>query len=103
MAITQAAIAKTDPACVRAIELFVAVLGAEAGNLALRGLSTGGVMLAGGIPPRILSALAAPAFLERFNAKGRFSKWTRALPVRVSLEPRAALLGAVYTAANASR
>jgi glucokinase len=101
-AITQAALAKTDPACVHALELFVGVLGAEAGNLALRGLAIGGVMIAGGIPPKILPALAeAPTFLERFNAKGRFATWTRALPVLVSLEPRASLLGAVYSAVNA--
>ena len=100
-AITQAALAKTDPACVHALELFVAVLGAEAGNLALRGLANGGVTIAGGIPPKILQALVGASFSDRFNAKGRFASWTRALPVRVSLEPRASLLGAVYSAVNA--
>jgi glucokinase len=94
--IAQLALAKRDPVCVHALELFVAVLGAEAGNLALRGLATGGVVLGGGIPPRILTALQAPGFLARFHAKGRFTEWMRALSVRVSLEPKAALYGAAH-------
>jgi glucokinase len=87
-----------DPACTRALELFVEILGAEAGNMALRGLATGGVVIGGGIPPKILPALQHPRFTERFNAKGRFSAWTRGLPVRVALEPRAALFGAAHHA-----
>ena len=90
------ALSGKDPACTRALEMFVAVLGAEAGNLALRGLAVGGVVVGGGIPPKILPALAQPGFLARFNDKGRFTTWTRALSVRVSLEPKAALYGAVH-------
>ena len=82
--------------CLRALELFVGMLGAEAGNHALRGLATGGVVIGGGIAPKILPALQTPAFLARFNAKGRFSEWTRTLGVRVTLEPRAALFGAAH-------
>jgi len=85
-----------DPVCVRALDMFVAILGAEAGNLALRGLAVGGVVIGGGIPPKILPALAQPLFLARFNDKGRFARWTGALPVRVSLEPKAALYGAAH-------
>lgn len=98
--ISQAALDGRDPACVRALDMFVAILGAEAGNLALRGLATGGVILGGGIPPKILPALQHPRFLDRFHAKGRFSAWTRSLGVRVTLEPRAALFGAAHHAAT---
>jgi glucokinase len=98
--ISHAALERSDPTAVRALEMFVEVLGAEAGNHALRGLATGGVVLGGGIPPKILSALQHPRFLARFNAKGRFAPWTRALQVRVALEPRAALFGAAHHAAT---
>jgi glucokinase len=99
-AISHAALEGTDPTAVRALEMFVEILGAEAGNHALRGLATGGVVLGGGIPPKILSALQHPRFLDRFNAKGRFAPWTRARSVRVALEPRAALFGAAHHAAT---
>ena len=98
--IAETALAGGDSACVRALEMFVEILGAEAGNLALRGLAAGGVVIGGGIPPKILPALERPAFLTRFNDKGRFNKWTRALAVRVSLEPKAALYGAAHEAAT---
>jgi glucokinase len=94
--ISEAALAKTDECSVRALDLFAANLGAEAGNLALRTLATGGVVIGGGIPPKILPALQSGGLVERLNNKGRFSKWTRALGVRVALEPRAALLGAAH-------
>jgi glucokinase len=99
-AISRAALDQTDPDCVRALALFVAILGAEAGNLALRSLATGGVVIGGGIPPKILPLLQTGALVERFNDKGRFRRWTRALAVRVILEPRAALLGAAHHAAT---
>ena len=98
--ISQAALDRRDAACVRALEMFVDILGAEAGNLALRGLATGGVVLGGGIPPKILPALEAPRFLARFTAKGRFAAWARGLTVRVALEPRASLFGAAHHAAT---
>lgn len=99
-AISRAALAGTDAAAVRALEMFVEILAAEAGNHALRGLATGGIVLGGGIPPKILPALQHPRFLARLAAKGRFEGWVRALPVRVALEPRAALLGAAHHAAT---
>jgi glucokinase len=98
--ISHAALDHKDAACVRALEIFAELLGAEAGNLALRGLATGGVVIGGGIPPRILPALQQPRLIDRFNAKGRFARWTRTLAVRVALEPRAALLGAAHHAAT---
>ena len=85
--------------CVRALGLFVAIYGAEAGNLGLRLLATAGVYLGGGIAPRILQALRSPAFLDAFAAKGRFRPVLEAMPVRVILNDRAALLGAARRAA----
>jgi glucokinase len=99
-AVSHAALANKDAASVRALELFVEILGAEASNLALRNVAHGGVVIGGGIPPKILPVLQSGALIRRFNAKGRFSSWTRTLAVRVMLEPRAALLGAAHHAAS---
>jgi len=97
-AISRAALDRRDAACVRALELFTDILGAEAGNLVLRGFATGGAVIGGGIPPKILPMLSTGRLIERFNAKGRFAPWTRSLGVRVTLEPRAALFGAAHHA-----
>ena len=85
--------------CVRALELFVAIYGAEAGNLGLRMLATAGVYLGGGIAPRVLPALRGHGFLDAFAAKGRVRALLEALPVRVVLNDRAALIGAARRAA----
>ena len=98
--ISQAALDHSDASCVRALDMFVEILGAEAGNLALRGLAAGGVVIGGRIPPKILPALQHHRLIDRFNAKGRFAPWTRAIAVRVALEPRAALFGAAHHAAT---
>jgi glucokinase len=98
VAISKAAIDRTDTACIDALALFAAVLGAEAGNLALRTLAVGGIVIGGGIAPHIVPVLQAGELVERFNAKGRFADWTREVNLRVALEPRAALLGAGYQA-----
>jgi len=80
--------------CVATLNAFVSILGAEAGNLALKVLATGGVYLGGGIPPRILPALEQERFLEAFRRKGRFSDLLARVPVHVILNPKVALLGA---------
>jgi glucokinase len=90
-----------DATCARALEMFAEILGAEAGNLALRCLAMGGVAIGGGIPPKILPALQTGRLVDRFRAKGRFASWLATLPVRVALEPRAALIGAAHRAAAA--
>lgn len=72
--------------------------GAEAGNLALKFLATGGVYVAGGIAPKILARLRSGAFMEGFLAKGRHSDLLQAITVRVVLEPKAALFGAARRA-----
>jgi glucokinase len=94
--ISEAGLAGREPCCADAVARFAAILGAEAGNLALRSVATGGVVIGGGIPPKLLAALTAGGLLARFNAKGRFEAWTRACGVRVALEPRAALFGAAH-------
>jgi glucokinase len=82
-----------DPLSRAALDLFVSILGAEAGNLALKVLGIGGVYLAGGIPPRILPALGDDRFMRAFVAKGRLGKVLARVPVHV-VTLRAALLGA---------
>jgi glucokinase len=96
--ITDNAVSGKDPLCVEALEVFVAILGATAGNLALTSMSAGGVFLGGGIPPKILPFLEKPNFLEAFADKGRFSGLMKKVPVKVILNDRAALLGAATSA-----
>jgi glucokinase len=76
------------------LELFVTILGAEAGNLALKILATGGIYLAGGMSPRILAELEKPAFLEALRSKGRFRQVLTDMPVHVILNSGVGLLGA---------
>ena len=82
------------PIAVATLDTFVGILGAAAGNLALTVLATGGIYVGGGIPPRILPFLERPAFLDALRRKGRFADMLLRAPVRVILNPRAALLGA---------
>ncbi len=82
------------PLCVATVETFVSILGAEAGNLALKVLATGGVYIGGGIPPRILDQLRQPRFLAAFREKGRMRELLSSIPVHVILNPKAGLLGA---------
>jgi len=86
--------ANTCELCRIALRVFVSVLGAEAGNLALKVLATGGVYLGGGIPPRIIPALESKVFLESFTQKGRFSDLVASIPVHVIMNPKIALIGA---------
>jgi glucokinase len=83
--------------CRATLELFVDILGAEAGNLALKVLATGGVYLGGGISPRILSTLQNGRFRQAFERKGRFGPLLSKVPVHVIRNPKAALLGAAYS------
>jgi glucokinase len=96
--ISNAAYKHDDPPelCLKTMEMFVSILGAETGNLALKVFATGGVYLGGGIPPRILPALKSPQFLEAFKDKGRMSHLLEPIPLHVILNPKVALLGAAY-------
>ena len=89
----------TSELCIKAMDTFVSIYGAEAGNLALRALATGGVFLGGGIAPKILPKLKEAAFLKAFTAKGRLSRLLETIPIRVILNDQAALLGAASVAA----
>lgn len=80
--------------CVATVELFAAVLAAEAGNLALKVLATGGIYLGGGMSRRMLPFLQAPSFLHELRAKGRLSELLGRVPVHVIVHPHAALMGA---------
>jgi glucokinase len=83
-----------SPLCTATMNTFVSILGAEAGNLALKVLATGGVYLGGGIPPRILPLLSQGQFMQAFKRKGRFTELTTRIPVHVILNPKVGLLGA---------
>ncbi len=80
--------------CVRTLDIFASILGAEAGNVALKILATGGVYLGGGIPPRILPYLKNRQFTEAFLRKGRMRQLVARIPVHVIMNPKAPLLGA---------
>ncbi len=98
--ISTAALERRSERCVLALDLFAGVYGAEAGNLVLRALATGGLFLGGGIAPKILPWLRGEAFRRAFTDKGRLSPLVAATPVHVILDERAALLGAARRAAE---
>jgi glucokinase len=92
-----------SPLCLHALELFVSLYGAEAGNLALKIMATGGVYLGGGIAPKIVSnsksKLKGAEFMNAFTAKGRMKPLLQDIPVLVIMNPKTALLGAARHAA----
>ena len=94
--ISQAAMEGKAEIAVETLDLFVSILGREAGNLALKVLATGGVYLGGGIPPRIIPLLKKELFLDSFKNKGRFSTMLANIPVYIICNPDAALVGAAY-------
>ena len=80
--------------CVQTIEIFVSAFGAEAGNMALKAMATGGVYLGGGIPAKIFNEARCKTFIQSFNDKGRLSSLMQTMPVKIVLNDQAALLGA---------
>ena len=101
-AVSAAAMARRCPGCVDALDAFVEAYGAEAGNLALRTVATGGVYIGGGIAPKILPALTNGPFLAAFRAKAPFTAMLDAMPVKVILNSDAGLLGAASFSAAVS-
>jgi glucokinase len=98
--ISEAALAGEPEICVRALDVFVSVYGAEAGNLALRAKALGGIYVGGGIAPKILKKLEDGTFMRSFLDKGRYSEFISAIPVKVVLNEAAALQGAAYYGAR---
>lgn len=90
----------SDPVAVEALDLFVAVYGTQAGNLALTVLATGGVYLAGGIAPRLIAKLRDGTFMKAFREKGELEEFLARVPVQVIMSPDAGVLGAAAVAAR---
>lgn len=97
--ISRHGLARSDGLCDLALDRFVQLYGAEAGNLALKSLAKGGVYLSGGIAARILPRLTDGTFLRHFAQKGRFSGLLAGFPVFVVKDPAAGLRGAARIAA----
>jgi glucokinase len=100
--VSEAALAGSHPLCVEALELFVAIYGAEAGNMALKTLALGGVFVGGGIAPRIRLKLTDGRFVAAFRDKGRFSGLLASIPVQLALNARTPVLGAAHVALELS-
>ncbi len=98
--IAEFGMAKLDPLAVRALELFVVIYGAFAGNMALAMLAHGGIYIAGGIAPKIAPKLKEGAFMRAFTGKGRFSELLATMPVHVVMNPLVGLYGALAEAAH---
>jgi glucokinase len=98
-AISKSALEGTSEICVQALDIFVSLYGAEAGNLALKMLATGGVYVGGGIAPKIIRKLSSTVFMKSFAAKGREGGLLKDFAVRVITNDKTALLGAGRVAA----
>lgn len=98
-AISRAALAGKDRLAQKALEIWITVYGAEASNLALKVMATGGLFLAGGISPKVLAGLTGPMFMQAFLDKGRMRALVESIPVQVVTNEKAGLLGAARCAA----
>lgn len=100
-AISNAALSGKSTLAERALELWISIYGAEAGNVAMKLMATGGIFLGGGIAPRIVSRLAGPLFMQAFTAKGRMQSLLESIPVKVIVYDKIALFGAaLYAMSN---
>ena len=110
VAVVELAVSGASEAAMQAVDLWSSVYGAEAGNLALKSLATGGIYLCGGLSVRLASVLAQglpqrraakeSPFVAAFLDKGRMRPLLEAIPVAVCLEPSAGLFGAATHAAS---
>ena len=98
-AISRAALDGTQPLAEKALDVWISVYGAEASNLALKTMATGGLFLSGGISPKILAKLSGPLFMKSFVNKGRLRPLLESIPVQVVTNDKAGLLGAARCAA----
>jgi glucokinase len=101
--IAEAGLKKQAEIAVQALDLFATIYGSEAGNLALKALALDGLYIGGGIAPKLLAKLKEGQFMKAFVDKGRYKKLLGAIPVRVIMNPKAALLGAASVAAQLQR
>lgn len=101
--IIRAATRDGDPLAAEALDWFMAMYGAEAGNVALKYLATGGMFVAGRIAPKIAKALKGSKFTERFDAKGRLRPLLETIGIRIVTNDSAALQGAAHLAARRAR
>lgn len=94
--ITELGMAGTNPICEETLNIFISAYGAEAGNLALKVMSTRGVFIGGGIAPKILQKFKENFFMDSFLNKGRFVNVLKNFPVKIILNQDAALIGAAH-------
>jgi glucokinase len=99
-AISTAALERQCAGCIEVLDIFVEAYGAEAGNLALRTVATGGVFIGGGIAPKILPAITNGAFMRAFREKSPLERMLAKMPVKIILNAEAGLLGAAVFAAG---
>lgn len=92
--ISSLAIEGSDALCVKALDMFVSIYGAEAGNLALKALPTGGLYVGGGMSPKLKEKLIDGTFMKGFLHKGRLSEFMESIPVYVILNEEVGLMGA---------
>ncbi|MEA2047406.1 MAG: glucokinase [Campylobacterota bacterium] len=93
-AVSECALREKDPLCLETLRLFVEIYGAEAGNLALKVMSLGGLYIGGGIAPKIVPFMKNEDFMKAFVGKGRFEALLRGMQVKIALNPETALYGA---------
>jgi glucokinase len=101
--ISRNAVAGRSPLAEAALDLWVSIYGAEAGNLALKLMATGGVYLGGGIAPKVVSRLSSSLFMQAFVSKGRLQSLLESIPVKLITNDKVALYGAArYAVAKGS-
>jgi glucokinase len=98
--VTEYGLRGTYPICVRSLDLFARLLGSRAGDVVLTYLCTGGLFLAGGIPPKVAGKLMEGGTVEAYLQKGRMSPLVEMTPLHIIKDDRAALLGAAAIAAE---
>jgi glucokinase len=97
--IGETAVAGTCATCREAVDLFLDAYGAQAGNLALTAMATGGVYVGGGIVTKLAPLVPQSSFMRAFVAKGRYEDLMRQIPVAVIMNAKTALIGATRAAA----
>ena len=101
--ITQAGMSGRCQQCADALWMFAAAYGAEAGNMALRGVATSGLYIGGGIAPRVLPVIRSRVFMDAFLTKEPMRDLLERVPVKVILNTDAGLLGAAVRAQELAR